>query len=124
MLRELLDEGAEVGGVTENDFEEIFVSLLDSRGLPRPRFNEDMAVAGRFFRADCLWRKERLIVELDGRAVHGTREAFESDRERDRLLMVDGWMVMRITWRQLRTQQNAIASDLRKALASRSTLSV
>jgi very-short-patch-repair endonuclease len=123
-LRELLDEGAENGGVTENDFEELFVSLLDSHGLPRPRFNEDIAVAGRFFRADCLWRKERLIVELDGRAVHGTREAFESDRERDRLLMVDGWMIMRITWRQLRTQQSAIASDLRKALASRSTLSV
>lgn len=124
VLRELLDEGAESGGVTENDFEELFVPLLDSHGLPRPRFNADIAVSGRFFRADCLWRKERLIVELDGRAAHGTRKAFESDRERDRLLMVDGWLVMRITWRQLRTQQSAIASDLRKALASRSTLSV
>jgi very-short-patch-repair endonuclease len=123
VLCELLDDAFESGGVTENDFEELFVPLLDSHGLPRPRFNADIAVAGRFFRADCLWRKERLIVELDGRAAHGTRKAFESDRERDRLLMVDGWLVMRITWRQLRTQQSAIASDLRRALASRSTLS-
>lgn len=123
VLRELLDEGAESGGVTENDFEELFVPLLDSHRLPRPQFNADVAVSGRFFRVDCLWRKERLIVELDGRAAHGTRKAFESDRERDRLLMADGWLVMRITWRQLRTQQSAIASDLRRALASRSTLS-
>ncbi len=123
VLRELLAEGAEGGGATRNDFEELLVPLLDSHGLPRPRFNADIAVAGRFFCADCLWQRERLIVELDSRAVHGTRKAFESDRERDRLLMVDGWRVMRITWRQLQTQRNAIASDLRKALASRSTLS-
>jgi very-short-patch-repair endonuclease len=124
VLRELLGADVETGGVTRNDFEELFVRLIDGHGLHRPRFNADIAVAGRFVCADCLWWQERLIVELDGRAVHGTRQAFESDRERDRLLMVDGWMVMRITWRQLRTQQSAIVSDLRKALASRSTLSV
>lgn len=116
VLRDLLGEGAEAGGVTRNDFEEAFVPLLDSHGLPRPRFNADLAVAGRFFSADCLWQRERLIVELDSRAVHGTHKAFESDRERDRLLMVDGWRVMRITWRQLRNQRGSIASDLRKAL--------
>jgi len=116
VLRDLLREGAEAGGVTRNDFEEAFVPLLDSHGLPRPRFNADVAVAGRFFSVDCLWPRERLIVELDGRAVHGTRKAFESDRERDRLLMVDGWRVMRITWRQLHNQPASIASDLRKAL--------
>jgi very-short-patch-repair endonuclease len=116
-LRELLREGAEAAGPTRNDFEEFFVPLLDSHGLPRPRFNADVCVAGRFFSADCLWRRERLIVELDGRAVHGTRLAFENDRERDRLLMVDGWRVMRVTWRQLRDQAPAIASDLRRALA-------
>ena len=115
LVRELLEEGID-GGVTRNDFEELFVPLLDLHGLPRPRFNADVAVAGRFFSADCLWQRERLIVELDGNAVHGTRQAFESDRERDRLLMASGWRVMRITWRQLHGQAPAIASDLRRAL--------
>lgn len=68
VLRELLGEGAEAGGVTRNDFEEAFVPLLDSHRLPRPRFNADVAVAGRFFSADCLWQRERLIVELDSRS--------------------------------------------------------
>jgi very-short-patch-repair endonuclease len=117
VLRELLDEDAGSGGVTENDFEELFVRLLDSHGFPRPKFNADVAVADRFFCVDCLWRRERLIVELDGRAAHGTRRAFESDRERDRLLISDGWRVMRVTWRQLRDRSAAIAADLHRTLS-------
>lgn len=116
VLRELLGAGAETGGVTRNDFEELFVRLIDAHGLHRPRFNADVAVAGRFVCADCLWRQERLIVELDGRATHGTHKAFEDDRERDRLLLTDGWRVMHVTWRQLRDDGPRIAADLRTAL--------
>ncbi len=116
MLRELLGAGAETGGVTRNDFEELFVRLIDAHGLDRPRFNADVAVAGRFVCPDCLWRHERLIVELDGRATHGTHKAFEDDRERDRLLLADGWRVMHVTWRQLRDDGPRIAADLRAAL--------
>lgn len=116
-LRELLTEGAGNDGMTRNDFEELFATLLDARGLPRPRFNADICVAGRFYCVDCVWRQARLIVELDGRAVHGTRRAFESDRERDRLLLVDGWRVMRVTRRQLRTQGDRVVEDVRRALA-------
>jgi very-short-patch-repair endonuclease len=116
VLCALLDDGAEGNGVTRNELEERLVALLDSQGLPRPRFNADVAVRGRFVSVDGLWRRERLIVELDGRAVHGTRKAFEADRERDRILMSDGWRVVRITWRQLRDEQSSIAGDLRNAL--------
>jgi very-short-patch-repair endonuclease len=111
-----LDERAVDQGVTKNDFEELFVSLLDSHALPRPRFNADISVGGRFFSVDCLWRRERLIVELDGQAVHGTRQAFEADRERDRLLLAAGWRVIRVTWRQLRDQEGVVAADLGRAL--------
>lgn len=116
VLRALLDDDAVMCGITKNELEERFVALLDSHGLPRPRFNADVAVNGRFFSADGLWQQERLIVELDGRAVHGTRQAFEADRERDRLLLADGWRVMRVTWRQLRDDETRIAADLRTAL--------
>jgi len=116
VLRGLLGDDEVVRGVTRNDFEELFVSLVDSYGLPRPRFNADVAVGGRFFSADCLWAEERLIVELDGRAVHGTARAFEADRERDRLLLAEGWRVMRVTWRQLRDEGAAIAGDVRAGL--------
>ena len=42
--------------------------------------------------------------------------AFEKDRERDRLLLVEGWRVTRITWRQLRDDAPAVIADLSPAL--------
>jgi very-short-patch-repair endonuclease len=104
------------GGVTRNKFEERFLSLIDRHRLPRPRLNAHLAVDGRFFEIDCLWEDARLAVELDGRASHGTGLRFESDRERDRLLLVAGWRPLRITWRQLVDEEAEVASDLRALL--------
>jgi very-short-patch-repair endonuclease len=119
MLRELLAD-KEPGGITRNDFEERFVAFLDGHALPRPRFNATISLRGRFFEADCLWAAQRLMVELDSRAVHGTDRAFESDRQRDRILLAEGWRSTRITWRQLRDEPEAIAADLRLSLAAAS----
>lgn len=116
LIRSLLADKAEGLGITRNDFEEDFVTLLDAHGLPRPRLNADILIGGRFFNADCLWADARLIVELDGRETHGAPRAFEDDRERDRLMLAEGWRVMRVTWRQLHMQEAAVAGDLRKAL--------
>jgi very-short-patch-repair endonuclease len=116
VLRELLAGDATTRGVTRSELEDRFAALLDDMGFPGPRFNADVRIGGRFFEVDCLWPKQRLIVELDGRAAHGTRRAFERDRERDRLLQSDGWRVVRITWRQLRDDASAIVADLRRML--------
>jgi very-short-patch-repair endonuclease len=116
-LRELLAD-KEPGGITRNDFEESFVAFLDAHALPRPRFNATIALRGRFFEADCLWQAQRLMVELDSRTVHGTDRAFESDRQRDRILLAEGWRSTRITWRQLHDEPEAIAADLRLSLAA------
>ncbi len=106
----------EPGGITRNDFEELFVAFLEEHGLPRPRLNATLALRGRFFEPDCMWQQQRFVVELDGRATHGTDQAFESDRQRDRILLAEGWRWARVTWRQLRDEPAAIADDLRAAL--------
>lgn len=116
VVRALLDEGDETRGVPKRELEERFAALVERHGLPRPRRNADLAVRSRLFNVDCLWPDARLVVELDGRAVHGTHTAFEADRERDRLMLTDGWGVMRITWAQLRDEERAVAADLRAAL--------
>ncbi|MGN6254215.1 MAG: type IV toxin-antitoxin system AbiEi family antitoxin domain-containing protein [Solirubrobacterales bacterium] len=102
--------------VTRNDFEEAFLALIDAYGLPRPRMNADLALRGRFFEIDCLWGRERVALELDSRGIHGTPKKFESDRQRDRILVAEGWRTMRVTWRQLRDEPEAIVGDLRLAL--------
>jgi very-short-patch-repair endonuclease len=109
---------AEPVAITRNDFEEAFLALVDANGLPRPRMNADLMARGRFFEIDALWDRERVAVELDSRSVHGTTKRFESDRERDRILVAEGWKTMRVTWRQLQDEPEAIAADLRLALGS------
>jgi Transcriptional regulator, AbiEi antitoxin/Protein of unknown function (DUF559) len=81
----------------------------------RPEVNAWLTVSDRSFKLDCVWRAARLIVELDGRAVHGTAAAFEADRERDRILLAGGWRVMRVTWRQLIDDAASVVRDVRAA---------
>jgi very-short-patch-repair endonuclease len=114
-LRSLL-ETPEPVGFTRNDFEEAFVAFVDSYELRRPRMNGTLAIRGRFFEIDALWEDERVAVELDSRSVHGTSRNFESDKQRDRILLAEGWRTMRVTWRQLQDEPEEVAADLRLAL--------
>jgi hypothetical protein len=114
-LRALLRDAS--SGVTRSELEERFATLIESHGIPKPRRNADVAVRGRFFKADCLWQRQRVIVELDGRAVHGTAQAFEADRKRDRLLVGEGWKVFHLTWLQVRDDAAEVVADLRRALS-------
>lgn len=114
-LRTVMDS-KEPGGITRNDFEEAFVALVDAHALPRPRMNASLHVRGRFFEADALWEDQRLLVELDSRGVHGTDRAFQSDRQRDRTLLAEGYRTLRVTWHQLRDEPLEVVADLRRAL--------
>jgi very-short-patch-repair endonuclease len=116
VLRALFRDRTAVRGITRQELERRFQALLDRTDLPQPRRNAHLSVQGRFFEVDCLWAEQRLIVELDGRESHGTDLAFEKDRERDRLLLVEGWRVTRITWRQLRDDAPAVIADLHSLL--------
>jgi len=80
-----------------------------------PKLNALLDLDGLKIEADCLWRTQRAIVELDGGKAHGTRVAFEADRERDRRLQAAGWRVIRVTWRQLENPA-ALLADLRDLL--------
>jgi hypothetical protein len=117
-LREIASDAAVARGITRRELESRFAEILADTDLPHPLRNAHVGVGGRFFEVDCLWPGRRLIIELDGRAVHGTGRAFEKDRERDRLLQAEGWRVARITWLQLRDEAPAVVADLRKMLAA------
>jgi very-short-patch-repair endonuclease/predicted transcriptional regulator of viral defense system len=106
--------GGRVGAtITRSELEERFLAFLEEAVLPRPELNARMELGGAWVEVDCLWRPEKLIVELDGYGSHGTRAAFERDRARDRLLQAAGWRVVRITWRQLHDEPATVAADLR-----------
>ena len=62
-----------------------------------------------------LWRAQRLVAELDGRAYH--EDAFEEDRDRDATLTAAGLRVVRVTWRRLIRQEEREAARFRALLA-------
>ena len=103
-------------GITRNDFEEAFLALVDRCGLPRPRMNAHLALRGRFYEIDCLWEDRKVAIELDGRGAHGTRQAFEADRERDRILAAEAYTTARLTWHQVTETPAEVADDLRRIL--------
>jgi predicted transcriptional regulator of viral defense system len=88
---------------TDNEFEDAFLGLTRSLGLPDPevQYYIDPGDGDGPLRADFAWPDRRIAVETDGRKTHGTRQAFENDRRRDQRLIAAGWRVIRITWRQL-----------------------
>jgi hypothetical protein len=98
--------------VTHEGLEEDFREFLIARGFPMPEFNSWLQVRDRMIRPDCVWRDRRVIVELDGRAVHDTARNSESDKGRDRAAVAAGWRVVRVTWRQLHEEPDELAADL------------
>ena len=105
----LRDTGALGPTLTRSELEIAFLALVDAHGLPRPDLNR----TGDHGELDATWPAARLAVELDGFATHGTRRAFEADRARDRALMLAGWRVVRLTARQLTSEGETIARQLR-----------
>lgn len=115
-LKRLIEEHRIVPTTTANDLERRFLTFLDANELPRPLVNESLDP----YTPDFRWTEQRLVVELDGFETHGTRQAFERDRARDRALLAQGWRVARITKRQLDDAPSELAVELRAMLASAS----
>jgi very-short-patch-repair endonuclease len=71
------------------------------------------------YRADFLFRRERLIVEIDGYRYHGTPKRFVGDRRRAAYLAGRGFMTFPLTWQDLGPNSARAMGDLRAALAKR-----
>jgi very-short-patch-repair endonuclease len=100
---------------TRSEFEDAFLRFTARYGLPTPEVNQ--RVAGH--EVDALFRKQKLIVELDGYEFHKGRGAFESDRDRDADTLAAGHATVRITWERMNTRPAREADRLRRILAKR-----
>ena len=94
--------------LTRSEAERRLLALIRQARLPRPETN--VRVHG--YEVDLLWRRQRLIIEVDGFAYHSTRQAFERDRARDAALQAAGYRVVRFTWRQIVYDSHALVAQL------------
>jgi very-short-patch-repair endonuclease len=111
LLRAIL--GSHTGpAMTRSEAEERCLSLFRRARLPAPEANAQLGG----YELDFLWRAPRIAVEVDGYTFHGSRERFESDRARDAELMAHGIQVVRVTWRQLQNEPEAVVAVVSMAL--------
>jgi very-short-patch-repair endonuclease len=95
-----------------SELESRFLALARRHRLPKPEVNVRVGP----FTVDFLWAAARLVVEVDGWGSHGTRSAFEADRERDMHLKLLGYEVVRFTWRRLEDDPTSVAGALHQLL--------
>jgi very-short-patch-repair endonuclease len=114
-LRRVLAAYGDVQPFTRNRAERLMVRLCKEHGLPSPRVNT--WVEGH--EVDFHWPEANLVLEFDGEAVHRTTRAFHEDRARDRALAVKGIHVVRATWRDLTSNEAALAREVLAILAVR-----
>ena len=61
----------------------------------------------------------KIAIEVDGRAFHSDRRSFERDRERQNMLVIRGWIVLRFTWERLLNDPEGVVAEINAAIDSR-----
>jgi very-short-patch-repair endonuclease len=107
---------ADIAGGAEALSELDFSRLLRRYRIPEPdRQAERRDSLGRRRWLDALWKKARLIVEVDG-LWHMDAIAWWGDMRRDNEFTVRGYRVLRFPAFAVRHDPDAVASQLRAAL--------
>jgi very-short-patch-repair endonuclease len=66
---------------------------------------------------DAWWPAARVAVEVDGWQSHGTRKAFQRDREKGNHLALHGILLLRFTHRDVTQRPERVAREVVAALA-------
>lgn len=101
---------------TKSEFERRYLRFCKRRGVPLPAAVNERVMG---FLVDCHYERERVVVELDGRAFHRRQDQMAADRRRDRKLARAGYLTVRLVWEDLDDgTAPETAGDLRELLGS------
>jgi very-short-patch-repair endonuclease len=94
---------------TKNELEQALRNLCREYDIPLP--TQNVLLLG--YEVDALWEVDKTVVELDGWEFHRTRRAFEDDRRKAAQLEAAGYRVLRFSWRQIKSEPDAVAAAIR-----------
>ena len=117
LFRELLDERGEGFVATESELEDLLFAVLMRFGLPLPAKQVVLGGDRPVGRVDFVYREKRIVIEADSRRHHSALLDAERDRWRDLDLAADGFIVIRVTWRQLVDEPVRFVQALERLLA-------
>ncbi|MGH3339793.1 MAG: endonuclease domain-containing protein, partial [Propionibacteriaceae bacterium] len=110
--RLLLDSRAEPWSKAER----LFHCLLRDAGITGWKANRAVVLGGLVYYLDVVFHRVKLVIEIDGRLYHTGAEAFETDRWRQNLLILDGWCVLRFTWAMIEERSHEVIAMVRQAI--------
>lgn len=117
LFREILDARDDDFVPTESDLEDLCVAVLAAAGLEAPERQVVLGDGELIGRVDLLYRRARLVIEVDSRTWHDGWKATIEDRRRDAKLMAAGWQVLRVTYWQLTHEPEPFIAAVRTVLA-------
>jgi very-short-patch-repair endonuclease len=115
-LRAVLAEYDSAMAAAHTPLEVLLLDIIRDHGIKAPVRQHRVFINGRSYFIDVAYPDEMLAIEGDGFGVHSEREQFETDRHRQNALVLDGWRVLRFTWRQIRPRPDYVAATIRVAL--------
>jgi hypothetical protein len=106
---------AQASGLAANPFESVLRAIALDAGLAaEPQL--EVVVAGVTIHPDVGDRSRRIVLEADSWEFHTGKDAHERDCWRYTVLVCDGWLVLRFTWRQVMVDPDYVAGCLRQLL--------
>ena len=106
-------------GCPETTFEDVIRKLLMEAGLPEPKLQYRVTAGGRRYRIDVAYPEFKIGVEGKSKEHHLTDQAFESDSVRDADLAIAGWIIIHVTWAQIRDDPPGVIRRIERALSRR-----
>jgi very-short-patch-repair endonuclease len=98
MREALADRGAPPASV----FESRVARLLHGAQLPRAERNWRVDLDGETYFLDFAFPDRKVCIEADSEAFHLDLASFRRDRQRQNVLVLHGWTVIRFTWADVR----------------------
>jgi len=107
-------------GMAESPLESLARVLFHEYELPAPELQVPIYDGDRFIgRVDFLWRKARLIAEVDGGVKYTDPRRARAQLWRDKALRAAGYEVLHFDWAEITTQPAQVAAAIQAALLAR-----
>jgi very-short-patch-repair endonuclease len=119
-LRTVLARGDLGANVPASGLERRFRDLCLQAGLPAPEINRYLLLGDTYHKVDFLWRRERVVIEVDGSRYHSTGWQRRRDADRETLLHAHGFASARVTEDEIEHRPRAAAKSAASLLARRS----
>ena len=92
--------------------------LLRDAGVRGWKANAPVTLGRQQYFVDIAFRDLRLAIEIDGRLHEDDPDVFENDRWRQNAIVLEGWVVLRFTWRMLEDHPEVFVARDKRALCS------